>query len=121
MSTAAPSPTQYPQRLAIYVRVTQAEYEQLAKDQLVIGKSLPVLLRERYFKGNPVQPVFDSGSTKEILRQLSHYGRNLNQLTRYFHSGMAQSVINDFQSHCRLATGLLVRISEAYGNGKDSL
>ena len=121
MSTSQDAAVEPPSRLAAYVRFTQKQYERLRKEELVTGKSIPTIIRDRCFKGDPVQPVFTAVATEEVLRQLTYFNRNLNQLTRYMHSGTNGTVLEDFQGLFRASHALVARIADVYGDRKNTL
>jgi hypothetical protein len=103
-------------RHVAYLRFTREQYERLCKDRIVEGKSIPSLLTDRYFKGEPIQPVFGAAETNALLSQLSYYGRNLNQITKHMHSGLTNSVVNEFQGLMRIVTKLFQTVLDSYGN-----
>ncbi|MGK5084365.1 plasmid mobilization relaxosome protein MobC [Bdellovibrionota bacterium FG-1] len=71
-----------------HVRFTRDEYQRLRKDQLLTGQSIPWLLKETYFSRADFTPRLDVKTRDAVRRELSHIGNNLNQATRYLHSGM---------------------------------
>ena len=76
-----------------HVRFTRDEYLRLSKDQLLTGQSIPWLLKETYFNRADFTPRLDVKTRDAIRRELSYIGNNLNQATRYLHSGM----VDDFR------------------------
>jgi hypothetical protein len=103
------------------VRFTQVEYRRMLKDQLISGKSIPTLLKERYFKSSPFQPVISATDMKLLMAQLIPFNRNLNQLTRYMHSGIGGTILEDFQQVFRSVNELIENISMEYGNRKNTV
>ena len=108
-------------QLASLVRYTKSQALALIKERLLTGKSIPTILKDSFFNRGPTKLVFSSEDAKELLKQLSYLNRNLNQLTRYIHSGINGTVIEDFQTAFRRVNDLLAAVSLEYGNRKNSI
>lgn len=121
MDQPSMTPENKPTRNVAYVRFTEEQYLRLAKDELVTGKSIPTLLKDRYFKGEAITPVMSASDTAALLKQLSYYNRNLNQITRHLHSGIGKPVLDEFYALLKIVRGLMQRIGLLYGNGKNFL
>jgi hypothetical protein len=78
-------------------------------------------LKERYFKSSPFQPVISATDMKLLMAQLIPFNRNLNQLTRYMHSGIGGTILEDFQQVFRSVNELIENISMEYGNRKNTV
>ena len=108
-------------QMASLVRFSKEQASALGKDRLVSGKSIPTLLKDRYFKNGPINPIMPVDEARELMKQLSYFNRNLNQLTRYLHGGINGTVVEDFHSLFRTVNKLLERVSLEYGNSKNSI
>lgn len=94
MNTEQGTPTQTPVLPSSHVRFTREEYLRLRKDQLLTGQSIPWLLKETYFKRADFTPRLDVKTRDVVRRELGYIGNNLNQATRYLHTGF----IDDFKA-----------------------
>lgn len=75
------------------VRFTPAEYRKLLRDQLLTGRSIPWLLKTRYFSSAELRPpAFDYETSREVLRQLAAIGNNLNQIAKRVNSGISDAI-----------------------------
>ena len=108
-------------QLASLVRFTKSQALALIKERLLTGKSIPTILKDSFFKRGATKLVFSSEDARELSKQLSYISRNLNQLTRYIHSGINGTVIEDFQTVFRRVNDLLENVSLEYGNRKNSI
>ena len=67
------------------VRFTENEYRKIVGAVIESGKSVPWLLKTAYFKKGISAPTLDVERRKTVLRELSHIGNNVNQLTKMAH------------------------------------
>ena len=98
------------------VRFTPAEYRRLQRDQLLTGQSIPWLLKTRYFSGELKPPAFDYETSREILRQLSGIGTNLNQIARRVNSGISDGVHEQISAMLKLLEHLNKLAMRDYGD-----
>lgn len=103
MSKEATSGTSTPDSCRANVRFTQVEYQRLKREQLLTGRSIPWLLKTRFFGSAELQPpAFDYETSREIIRQLAGIGNNLNQIARRHNSGIRDQVHENIAEILRL-------------------
>ena len=78
------------------VRFNEEEYERLVSDACVTGKSIPVLLKDEYFKGPRTVPLMGSEDQRATLAELRRIGNNINQIARHLNAGFGDSCIIEF-------------------------
>lgn len=108
-------------QMATLVRFTEVQAKRLGRDRFLTGKSIPSLLKERYFESAPLQPVMSVEDVKEIQKQIICANRNLNQSTKYMHMGIFDSVVEDHHRAVKLVAYVAEIIANAYGNRKNSV
>lgn len=108
-------------QVSSHVRFSKKETLQLEMDRLITGKTIPTLLKERYFKDGPIKPIFPVDEARHFLKLLSHLSRNLNQQTRYLHSGITGPALDEFQNLYRNINDLIENVSQSYGNSKNKI
>lgn len=88
-----------------HVRMSRTEYKRIKRESELLGKSIPTLLRESYFRKPPGR-VLLSGNDLVILRKdLNRIGNNLNQIARKLNAGLMHGwsnsldlVLEEFQT-----------------------
>lgn len=74
-------------RPGVFVRLSEYQRSLLEKDALLLGWSLPSVLRENYFKRLPLKVVFDKEGEGKFLAEFKRIGNNINQLARSANTG----------------------------------
>lgn len=82
------------------VRFNEEEYARLQKDAFVLGKSIPILLKEAYFKGPQVSPLMNVEDQRVTLVELRRIGNNVNQIAKHFNSGFRNGCNKEFTEIC---------------------
>lgn len=75
-------------RPGTFIRLSEDEQNRLDTESLILGKSVPTLLRDSYFNRLPTKPLIDNEGTKSILAQLGRIGNNINQLAKNSNRGL---------------------------------
>lgn len=75
-------------RPGTFIRFSEDEQNRLDTESLILGKSIPTLLRDSYFNRLPTKPLIDNEGTKSILAQLGRIGNNINQLAKNSNRGL---------------------------------
>jgi hypothetical protein len=99
-----------------HIRFSEEEYLRLEKDKLATGKSIPWLLKTAYFKKEILPPPLDPETRKAVRRELSAIGNNLNQLTRYVHSGIYSDLKGELQECLQAIKTLKSFLGQEYGD-----
>lgn len=98
------------------VRFTPHEYRKLLRDQLLTGRSIPWLLKTRYFQGELKPPAFDYETSRAILRQLAGIGNNLNQIAKRVNSGLFVGIQEQVSAAIKLLKDIHSMAMRDYGN-----
>ena len=77
------------------VRLTKEEWVRLKEDSKISGKSIPKLLKDRYFSRVPLRPLLHAGDQKILMTALARIGNNLNQIAKKLNYGIAEGVNDD--------------------------
>lgn len=99
-----------------HIRFSAEEYLRLEKDKLLTGKSIPWLLKTAYFKREISTPLLDAETRRTVRRELSGIGNNLNQLTRYVHSGTYADLKNEIRECLQAVKTLKSFLGQDYGD-----
>lgn len=91
------SPETSATRPASCVRFSAGEYTKIKEDAISTGKSIPTLLKEKYFKGRRPQPLMSHADVGRHFGELGRIGNNLNQLTRRLNSGIREGFVEELQ------------------------
>lgn len=110
-----------PTSLSSCVRFSKEEYFNLVRDQAITGKSIPWLLKTAYFKQRIAPPALDLETRKSIRREFANIGNNLNQLTRYAHSGLIADFKEDLRDCLQAIKTLRSFLGRDYGDREDSV
>lgn len=84
------------------VRFTDDEIDRIEEDSINTGKSIPTLLKERYFSGPRPLPLFAEEDLKQHFAALGRIGNNMNQLARRLNSGIREGFIEELKEIQRL-------------------
>ena len=71
-----------------HVRFAADQYQQIAQDSINSGKSIPQLLKEKYFSGPQIVPLLSKPDLALLRTELSRIGNNLNQIAKRINSGV---------------------------------
>lgn len=96
------------------VRFTDDEIDQIEEDSISTGKSIPTLLKERYFKGPRPLPLVSKADLETLLGDLGRIGNNLNQIARRINSGIRAGFVGEFEDVQRSFDRLLAFLSSKY-------
>ena len=102
-----------------HVRFTREEYLQLAKDQLLTGRSIPWLLKTSYFGRANYQLMLSREQRDFVCRQIAYAGNNINQLAKHVNSGLIAEVKDGVQEILTRLRGLDGILGRTHGNGKN--
>lgn len=96
------------------VRFTGDEYQAIEEDSINTGKSIPTLLKEKYFKGPRPLPLLAKADLAKVLGDLGRIGNNLNQIARRLNSGIRQGFMEEIEDLQRSFEELLVFMTSKY-------
>lgn len=96
------------------VRFTDEEMHQIEEDAANIGKSIPALLKERYFKGPRPLPLVSKVDLDNLFGELGRIGNNLNQIARRINSGIRAGFVGEFEEVQKSFDRLLTFLSGKY-------
>lgn len=100
-----------------HIRFTPAEYRRLKREQLLTGRSIPWLLKTRYFSAVELRPpAFDYKTSCEILRQLGGIGNNMNQIAKRVNSSIADAVLEHIAEMRKLMKDIHTLAMRDYGD-----
>lgn len=74
-------------RPGVFVRLTEEQQTKLEKESLLLGWSVPSILRENYFRRLPLKLTFDKDGESKFLAEFKRIGNNINQLARAANMG----------------------------------
>lgn len=74
-------------RLGVFIRLSDDQQKRLRNESLLLGWSIPSILRENYFNRLPLKLTFDKEGESKFLAEFRRIGNNINQLTRVANSG----------------------------------
>lgn len=96
------------------VRFTGDEYQKIEEDSINTGKSIPTLLKEKYFSGPRPLPLLAKTDLAKVLGDLGRIGNNLNQIARRLNSGIRQGFMEEIEDLQRSFDQLLAFLSSKY-------
>ena len=67
------------------VTLTRGEYLSLKKEELLTGKSIQTILKENFFSKPLPPPVLSKEKSKQVVKEITTMGRELNDLVRDMH------------------------------------
>ncbi|MGK5086520.1 MobC family plasmid mobilization relaxosome protein [Bdellovibrionota bacterium FG-2] len=99
------------------VRFSPVEYRRITRQQLLTGRSIPWLLKTRFFNSAELQPpAFDYETSRELIRQIAAIGNNLNQIAKGVNSGIAKEVSDHIKAMHKLLEDLHALAMRDYGH-----
>lgn len=78
-----------------HVRFNDDEFCQIEEDMINTGKSIPALLKEKYFSGPRPLPLFVKADLERLSGDLGRIGNNLNQVARRLNSGIRAGFVEE--------------------------
>lgn len=82
---------------ASHVRFNNKEYSRIEKDSINKGKSIPTLLREKYFSSPWPLPLVTKIDVERIFDDYRRIGHVMNEAARRVNSGMSAGLIEDLE------------------------
>ena len=98
------------------VRFSESEYIRIKKEAHLSGESLPLLLKQSFFRGKKLKLLFDEETRHWVCRELRRIGTNVNQIARKVNSGALEGWHSEFEKVVESISDLQRLASEAYGN-----
>ena len=80
-----------------HVRFSDDEFCQIEEDAINTGKSIPALLKEKYFSGPRPLPLFVKADLESLFGELGRIGNNLNQVARRLNSGIRAGFVEELE------------------------
>jgi hypothetical protein len=77
------------------VRFSDIEYQVIDADRISTGKSIPTLLKEKYFSGERPRPLFSKADHDAFSGEMGRIGNNLNQIARRVNSGIREGFVEE--------------------------
>lgn len=96
------------------VRFTAEEYQRIEADAEIFGKSIPTLLKEKYFNGPRVLPLLAKEDLEKLFGELGRVGNNLNQIARRINSGIRAGFAGEFEDVQRSFNEIWLFFSSKY-------
>lgn len=81
-----------------YVRFRNDEYARIAQDSVNSGKSIPQLLKEKYFRKSSPMPLLNKPDVALLRTELSRIGNDINQIARRINSGVRAGFYDEVSS-----------------------
>jgi len=85
-----------------HVRFNEDEFARIEEDSINTGKSIPTLLKEKYFSGPRPLPMISKEDLKKHFGELGRIGNNMNQLARRLNSGIREGFVEELREIQRL-------------------
>ena len=117
MNTEASEVKNAPDTCRANVRFTPLEYLRLKREQLLAGRSIPWLLKTRYFNAAELRPpAFDYQTSREIIRGINAIGNNMNQIAKRVNSGINDGVHEHYVAMRRMLADIHALAMRDYGD-----
>jgi hypothetical protein len=97
-----------------HVRFGDEEYCKIEEDSINTGKSIPSLLKERYFSGPRPLPLFSKSDLEKLVTELGRIGNNMNQIARRVNSGIRAGFAGEFEDAQRSFNQLWLFLTSQY-------
>ncbi len=107
-----PNPDQ--RRGASHVRFSHKEYTRIEEDSITTGKSIPTLLKERYFKGPRPLPLVSHADLTNLVVEICRISNHLGQLTKHLNSGIREGFVPQLTTIEKTMTNLLTFMVGTY-------
>lgn len=101
------------------VRFSEEEYVRISSDSITSGESIPVLLKEAFFKGPRLIPLMPAEDQRATMVELRRIGNNINQIARHFNAGLRNIGIREF-SEIRDAIAALRRFIAGFNGSSNN-
>ena len=101
-------------RPSSHVRFSLGEYARIQEDSIHTGKSIPSLLKERYFTGPRPLPLLAKADMEKLFGELGRIGNNMNQIARRINSGIRAGFAGEFEEVQRSFTQLWLFLSSKH-------
>lgn len=98
------------------VRFTEQELTVIENASKSTGFSIPQLLKNAFFNGRIVRPIFDKESAHDIRIELNRIGVNINQIAREINSGLKKGWHLEFEECNRLLSKITQSIAVKFAN-----
>lgn len=97
MSKTEHPPTPLVHRKACYIRLSDSQYDQIKRDSLKCGKSVPDLMKEAYFQGESLTILMADSDKHYLFTQIQRMGNNINQIAKKVNAGFAFGFEQDLE------------------------
>lgn len=108
------------EKLRTNVRFSTDEYRQLQNDATVTGKSIPMLLKDTYFKHPPLAPLMSKDDQRAILGNLARIGNNINQIAKHLNSGFRAGFYGDIVEARKALESIASFLVRTYGSPRSA-
>ena len=99
------------------VKFTPAEYREISDDARSEGKSIPVLLKNAYFKRIRTTILMKPDDEARWFKELRYWGKNLNQIAKVVNCGVMNGWHEEIPLILRSIKGIEQKILGIYGHG----
>ncbi len=110
------SPSDTNPRLAVYVRLTQEEHDELRTHETQSGESAAVLLKKRYFENKVLNILMPQEDRAAIRKELTYWGNNLNQIAKRLNSGFNGNVVPEVLKAINMLSSIERKVVSIYAN-----
>ena len=89
------SPNNQSNRHSSHVRFNEREYKSIEEDSVSTGKSIPTLLKEKYFSSPRPLPLITRADLQKFNGDMGRIANNLNQLAKRLNSGIREGFVDE--------------------------
>ncbi len=98
------------------VRFSDDEFKRIKRDAALLGRTIPWLLKETYFKGEIESPILIKEDAMKIMTALARIGNNLNQIARKLNSNFREGFHDGITDALSDLESMKMFIGGAYGS-----
>lgn len=102
------------------VRFSKKERSQIDEDVVITGKSIPTLLKEKYFSGPRPLPLITRADLQKFNGDMGRIANNLNQLAKRLNSGIREGFVDELTVMQRSLDQIWVFMTSQYCRCKTS-
>ena len=97
------------------VRFTPEQYERLKNEALILGITIPDLLKHAYFRKDPITVLMNHSDRKAVFHELCRIGNYVNQVARRVNTGLQEGWYKEFAEAIQILSNLEKYLVGGYG------
>lgn len=105
-----------PKLIRTHVRFSLSESARILKDQALIGKSVPWLLKTHYFKKEISAPTLDSETRFQVRKELAQIGNQLLEINKKISAELHPGLAVELQESLQTLRVLKSYLGKNYGD-----